>query len=246
MKKINPISDEDLTAYLDNELDSAARMKIEAALKTDQALQERLASLQFDIKDLQNAFDALSAVSPPLPDLASMTVTSYSRRFVRLALPVCLALGLVVGAGLATWQAQDKRGWMDYVAAYQALYVNATLSTVEVSDEDIATSLTSLGGVLGHDIRPAQTDSVLSFRRGQLLGYQGNSLVQLAYLSPIGDPVALCIIRLDEAATTEVAVTNLEGMAAAHWQKDGLAFLLIGGTDTALIQNAAERMAGRL
>ncbi len=239
-------SDEVLTAYLDNEVDISIMNAIEDALISDAALNERLASLQFPTRALNSAFEGLLAVAPVMPDLPASTEPVEPHRTQRLAMAACLVLGVAMGAGLMSWRAHQPVGWMDYVAAYQALYVNATLTSVETDQDETAANLAALGAALGYELSAAENDSVLEFKRGQLLGYKGSALVQLAYLSPLGEPVALCIIRSEGAGASDISVVTLEGMAAAHWEKDGFAFLLIGGTDSALIKGAADRMAERL
>lgn len=238
-------TDEQLTAYLDNEADAATASAIKAALATDAALQNRLDALQIPAGALNKAFSSLLVAAPAAPSLPPASAVGASRKAPYWTMAACLALGVAIGAGSAFWRPKDAN-WMDYVAAYQALYVNATLATVQDSPEEASARLATLGAVLGRDISPARADSILQFKRGQLLGYQGNPLVQLAYLSPTGDPVALCIIRVDDPGPSAVTLTRLEGMAAAYWQRDGLAYLLIGGKDAALIRDAAGRMATKL
>ncbi|CAN0575828.1 unnamed protein product, partial [Ectocarpus sp. 12 AP-2014] len=124
-------------------------------------------------------------------------------------------------------------------------YVNGTLADFNTTQAEIDAALLHLGTVVGRDLTAAPLDTVLEYKRGQVLGYQGQPLIQLAYLSPLGDPVALCLIRT-EGADTDVEMTALEGLAAAKWQRDGVAYLLIGGTDTGLIKEAAARLSDAL
>ena len=125
------------------------------------------------------------------------------------------------------------------------LYVNGTLADVEATQTETDAALEHLGTVFGHDLTAAPRDAVLEYKRGQVLGYQGQPLIQLAYLSPLGDPVALCLIRTGDA-DTGVELTVMEGLAAATWQRDGVAYLLIGGTDSGLIEDAAARFSDAL
>lgn len=239
-------SDEVLTAYIDNEVDPSTKAAIKHALRSDAVLAERLASLHFATNGLNESFDSLLDVAPAMPELPASKPAKTSRGRQGLTLAASLVLGLILGAGLMSLRAPQPPGWMDYVAAYQALYVNGTLSD-EVADPDAtAADLSALSATLGYDVSKAEHASNLDFKRGQILGYNGRPLVQLAYLSPTGDPVALCVIKSEGGSRSDVSVARLEGMAAAHWEKDGFAFLLIGGTDQALITDAAQQMAERL
>jgi len=62
--------------------------------------------------------------------------------------------------------------------------------------------------------------------------------------------VALCIMRSnkqsDQAVQTAVEVSDMEGMSAATWEKEGYTYLLIGGRDAHLIRDTAEQLAIRL
>jgi anti-sigma factor RsiW len=245
MTEPRSFTDEDLTAYLDGEVDTATERAMATALVSDVALQERLASLQISVVVLNEAFGGLLAAAPALPALPIQATSSTLGKIPKMAMAACLVLGIALGTGVMSWRAQSA-DWKDYVAAYQSLYVNATLASVAMTPDETILNLVSLGAVLDHDISAAQTDKILQFKRGQLLGYQGRPLVQLAYLTLQGEPMALCIIRIEGGGQSDIRLTNLEGMAAAHWEKDGLAYLLIGGTDDALIKDAADRMVDRL
>ena len=240
-------TDEDLTAYLDAESDPATRRQIAAALADDAELRQRLNAMQFPRDAVKSAFDDLLVAAPAMPALTPLPASLHRGGWPRalMAMAACLVIGVTVGTGLTKWYSQPG-GWKSYVAAYQSLYVNGTLSVVQDSESDAGLRLAALGEILGKDLGPAQTDTVLEFKRGQLLGFRGHPLVQLAYLTPLGEPVALCIMRAKGASDSAVTTTELEGMAGAQWERDGLAYLLIGGSDSALIKDAADRLAARL
>lgn len=235
--------DEELTAYLDDELDAAMRQSIETALRTDPALQQRLEGLRIPSDAIVAAFDQLQAAAPAMPDMppmaprrANVSVRSFA------ALAACLLIGAVVGV-MSVPDRSVQKGWMEYVAAYQALYVSETLSSVSLQETVMDGQLEQLGEILGRDLTAARSETTLDFKRGQLLGYKGKALVQLAYLSPRGTPVALCIIKSENAESSSPELTRLEGMSAAHWTEDGYAFLLIGGEDDDLIEKASESLS---
>lgn len=246
MNETHRFTDEDLTAYLDGEAEAGMQAAIMAALVSEPALKARLSGLQISVTTLRESFDSLLASAPPLPALPGRVPdTAAPAPLPKATLAACLVLGLALGAGLMSLR-ERAPDWMDYVAAYQALYVESTLNTAGLSTVEKDLNLASLGAVLGHNLEQAGADSILDFKRGQILGYKGQPLIQLAYLGPMGEPVALCIIRTGSAERVGVTLTRLEGMAAAHWQQDGLAFLLIGGTDSTLIAGAADRLSAEI
>lgn len=247
MTEARYFSDEVLTAYIDGEADQSTRNAIETALRTDAVLAERLASLEIPIGGVSRAFDGLLDIAPGIPELPATSHDAVGKRNRGIVLAASLVVGLVFGAGIMSWRTPQPPGWMDYVAAYHALYVNETLADVVPDTDTSAITLSALSATLGYELSQADQDGLLEFRRGQILGYQGRPLVQLAYLSSTGDPVALCIIRSQTTgSTSEISVSRLEGMAAAHWEKNGFEFLLIGGTDQTVITDAAQQLAGWL
>ncbi len=239
-------TDQVLTAYLDDEVDAKTRDALQSALAHDVELQGRLTELRFPIKYLDAAASELLSAAPPPPELDAPQKVANAGNRHRLALVASLVVGLLAGAALMSLRPNTPGNWMDYVAAYQALYVNETLSGVDTDSEAITASLDVLSATLGLDLGPAPSDDTLRFKRGQILGYRGKALVQLAYLNPLGEPVALCIIRSETDRVAPISTTTLEGMAAAFWEENGYAFILIGGTDAAMIETAAEGIMERL
>lgn len=241
----NVISDEDLTAYLDGEAGADLLARIKTALKEDRGLQDRLDLLAVPMESMKEAFGDVITAAPEMPPLPNQPNSIQSPTSVRFW--TALAASAILGAVIGFWglQKAQTKDWRDYAAAYHVLYVNRTLADVQTSPSQTMAEVEQLGAVLGHDLAPAPLDKVLDFKRGQVLGYQGQPLVQLAYLSPLGDPVALCLIRTN-GADRSVQMSELEGLSAATWQSDGIAYLLIGGTDAGLIQNAAARFSDAL
>lgn len=243
MMKPNSITDELLTAYLDGETDAETSRNIEVALQTDPDLRARLELHSMPVGDVRLAFDRLLDAAPEAPEFPPHRyhIQSIGRKTVFAAVAASLIMGVGLGIALTASQ-KNASDWKDYAAAYHALYVEGTLSTVDVTETDQVVQLASLSELLGQDLNSARVDRVLQFKRGQLLGYQGNPLIQLAYLTPAGDPVALCITRTRNESDQVVSTGTLEGMAAAEWNRDGFSYLLIGGTDYDLIEKAAKRL----
>lgn len=226
-------SDEELTAYLDGEADAANVAALEAQLSMDPALASRLDQLRLPIDAMRTAFDGMLQNAP------NVELAPEPKPALRLLpLAASLIVGVALGASLMLRPTPDAPGWMDYVASYQALYVTATLDTVDVPKVQQDAQLQALSEVLGRDVTNAAKFSGVAFKRGQVLGFKGRPLVQLAYLSPEGEPLALCIIRSDKAAQV-IKETELEGMRAAHWSDGEFAYLLIGGSDPEAVATLA-------
>ena len=86
----------------------------------------------------------------------------------------------------------------------------------------------------------------LDYKRAQVLGFEGQPIVHLAFLSKIGAPVALCIKRVGHPSKSAVHTTEMRGMSAVTWSKGNYEFLLVGGRDAELLTKAATKFAERL
>lgn len=238
------ITDEDLTAYLDDELDAAERRRVDEALSQCAALRARLSDLDLSVSDVAKAFDA-TLQNAPAPDLPPAPASKAPLR-AGLGLAAALLVGLGLGAlwSPVTHQSPEP-DWTQLVATYQMLYVPQTLGGGAPSPGEATQKLAQLSEVLGRDLTPAITVDNLEFRRAQMLGLEGAPLVQIAYQNSNGAPFAICVTPLNEAdyaPKTEI----LAGLAATHWAKDGFGFVVIGGDDLDFVSTLSETLHGRI
>ena len=246
-------SDEELTAYLDGEVESAARAEIERALTQDAQLRARLDALSLDKAPLQEGLDALLTSAPQAPswDEAEAAFAKPERParhgWRRTAVAAALALVIGFGSGIL-FGGKSEPGWHDYVASYHALYSNSTLAYFDQPEALAEAELARVSSAIGKSIelpvlsQPEQFD----YKRAQILSFEGRPLIQLAFLTQVGTPIVLCIIQSSDADESAVRLTELEGMSAAIWSKGGYEFILIGGQDEALIADAAALYAERI
>jgi anti-sigma factor RsiW len=240
-------TDEELTAYLDGEHAFAPVAEIDAALKKDADLRQRLDQMMLDRDALKGAFDALLKQAPPAPPAAMPAANNNSKTvapWYRQAAAAVVLLAL--GAGLGNWMSMSQRqldGWQDYAAAYHMLYGKDTLANVAPTADDAGVQLQRVSDVLGKPValdKLAAADAI-SFKRAQVLEYYGQPLVQIAFTTEKGDPVAFCIMRSTESKS--VVVGENQGLASAEWSQDGYDYLLIGGKDQKLIQDMAAKLS---
>ncbi len=247
MSKTVDYSDEQLTAYLDGEMSGQDAAALERALEQETGLRDRLERLRIDTEAIRRAGDALLDSAPAIPDaLAQPAAEAPAPRAFRLPAMAAVALLCVfAGAGLTKllFPAPEET-WQDFAAIYHALYVANTLNHIEQTEAAAEAELIRVSGAIGKTIDLDELKSgPLDYKRAQILGYKGKPLLQLAFLSKIGAPVALCIYRSGDAAKAAVAAATLRGLSSATWSKDGYEYLLIGGTDQKLITDAAKAFA---
>lgn len=244
-------TDEDLTAYLDGEADETLRGELEKALAQDAKLQERIEALGADTGSIRKAFDALLVEAPTPPPILDDWTPSQSRRNPAVAGAVaatavaCLLLGVAVGW---VYKASQDTTWQAFAAAYHALYVTRTLSEIDQPRDAARAELARVSEALGKQVKFEKIGEIeqLDYKRAQVLGFRGRPLVQLAFLSKLGAPVALCIIRSNGRRGMAVRMTRMHEMSAAQWIKDGYEYLLIGGDDDAMLKMAAAHFSEQL
>lgn len=240
-------SDEQLTAFLDGEAEHAPVGEIEEQLRSDAGLRARLDALRTDPGDITAAFNTLLPDAPDVPEFLADGVTSQTGgrgpwRIAGYAAAAALVAGFIGFAGGSYWSQKPEPGWIAVVADYQALYVNGTLADIQRPPEEARSELDRVAGTFGKELpfSSITANQQLDFKRAQLLGFKGKPLVQLAFLSEAGEPIALCIIKSGKPGNAAVKTSALKGMQTAVWRKDGYAYVLIGGKDAGLIESAAE------
>lgn len=233
-------SDEQLIAYLDGEVDFAPISDIDAALATDEALARRLDTLRHHRSRLAAGFQAAldPAKKPPL-----VLQAANQNTWIKHAIAASL-IGLVIGFGAGRFGAPSPAdGWKDYVAAYHFLYTSATIAAVDNTPAMQQQELNRVGNAIGKQLSAANLRALpdVAYKRAQILGFNGQPLLQLTFVTETGEPLALCILKAGASRAKPVQLSQLEGMSAASWQADGYDYLLIGGQDDALLERVASQ-----
>lgn len=238
-------TDEQLTAFLDGEADAELYAQIEVALETDEALGEQLAGLDIPIAQIAQAYDALLTQAPPMPALP-VQVQGLSRRGVGIwgmvgvfGTGIAAGLAMAIFSGLGT-TAPAQTGWKAVVASYQSLYSPDTLAGASIDPTEAQAQLVQVSELIGADLTQLPQIDGLTFKRAQVLGFKGKIFVQLAFVRSDGTPVALCIIDAKTKVSTPINSEEFFGMAAASWNIDGRAYLLIGGDAVPTTQSEAK------
>ena len=220
-------SDEELTAFLDGQASPQLTEQIAAAAEGDDILQDRIEQLEAPVAQLRAAFEPDRITAPKMPDhIGAASLRVWTRLAVPAAMAACFALGLFVAPKF-----QQGAGWVDQVASYQALYVTETLNGAA---QDPAATQAALGQAntnLGFEFYQAPQIEGMTFKRAQILAVDGETLLQLAYLSDDGVPYALCVTRVANDQDG-VSIGMSHALATASWVQDGLGFVLVSGQDT--------------
>jgi len=249
---MSDFTDDQLLAYLDGGLTDDESRDVEEAVMRDPALETRLMALDPLASSVSAAF---ASVPDParLAEIDKAPRTPVQRRRISVSgvsgLIAAGVFGLGVGYVLFSGPAPQVEiaaapSWKGQVAAYHSLYVAETLGEGSADQNEIAEQLTIAESVLGLDLPEAVLNDLgeLSLRRTQILGFNGATLVQIAFQSAEGAPISLCIIKGDRTAKPSVVMERLAGLSSASWSSESHGFLLIGGEDDAIIAETAEKL----
>jgi anti-sigma factor RsiW len=244
------ITDETLTAYLDGELDDGLTRNIKEMSLADTSLAARLASLQFDRDALVRDYAALSDDAPVdllragMGDTADTETTRISAGrkpgwMMAAACAACLMIGALMGAG-AGWFTEADKSWREAVAEYQVLYATETLAWNSVPATEIDDTLKRLSDRVGVQLTRQKLEvSGTEFRRGQMLRFGQDPLVQIAYLHDGKTPVAFCMTPEAVADYAPKRETR-EGLPIVHWAKGGVSYMVIGDIPAVQLSRMAD------
>ncbi|AGS20609.1 anti-sigma factor family protein [Rhizobium etli] len=256
-------SDEDLTAFIDGELTAEDAAQIEAIVKEDESVAERLeflarASLPFEqafAPLLQEAprekLERMLEAIPAREDPKAVSAPAASRRRFLAALAASLVAGIaidraVLGLGRGFSAKDESSEWRAVVADYISLYTAETLAGPTPAGESQAAQLAPLDDKLGLSLSPeAVSLPGVDFKRALLLQYDGKPLAQIAYLDPETGPMALCIVQSD-AGPKAPDLESRKGMNVVYWSNGRHAFMLIGRIPGSRVQELAESVRSRL
>jgi anti-sigma factor RsiW len=246
-------SDEQLVAYLDDQLDIEQRSRIDAAIAEDSTLNLRLQWLARSCLPFKEAYAELGQQAPldrlqsMLDTLPSPELPSMNRRWF-LAAAAGLVLSSVVADRLFLgWQlSQEKTNWRGLVADYMSLYVPQTLEHLPSDEASQSAQLRIIDTRLGLNLTPAQLVLPRSeFKRAQILEYDGVPIAQITYLDPVHGPIALCATR-SNSGSRHLAHERRHDMNVVYWADMEHAWMLIGHNPAAELEGMATVLRTRL
>ena len=238
-------TDEHLTAYLDGEADAELHTSITDALQTEAQLGERLAQLDIPVAAITQAYHALLDQAPAMPPLQTPYARGPRQGFSIWGTAGVFGTGITAGLAMAVFSGlgtpePKQPGWKAVAASYQSLYSTETFTAGDIDAIEAQLQLAHVSQVLGTDVTQLPQVSGLTFKRAQVLGFKGKPLAQLSFARTDGTPIALCIINTKNQDRQPIKLEELFGMAAASWNVDGVAYLLIGGDAAPITQTEAK------
>jgi hypothetical protein len=136
--------------------------------------------------------------------------------------------------------------WRQVVSEYLSLYTTETLASIPDNAAVREQELSSVGAKTGLTLALQKIAlPELSFKRAQLLQYEGKRLGQIAYLDPESGPIALCFIASD-LPDSKLQMEQRQGFNVVYWSRGRYSFMLIGRTPARRLQKLASELFEQL
>ncbi|QCY12134.1 transcriptional regulator [Pseudomonas sp. MPC6] len=246
-------SDEQLVAYLDDQLDSEQRRRIDAAIAEDSLLNLRLQWLARSSLPFKNAYDELARQAPTerlqsmLDTLPSPARPAMNRRWFLAAAAGLVVCGVVADRLFLSWQSSSqKNSWRALVADSMALYVPQTLDHLPSDEAAQRAQLRTIDARLGLNLAPARLALPRAqFKRAQILEYDGVPIAQMTWLDPAHGPLALCVTRAN-SGSRPFAHERRRGLNVVYWADMEHAWMLLGHNPAAELEDMARLLRSRL
>lgn len=250
---MNTPSDEQLVAYLDDELDHDQRSQLDSLIADDPLLNLRVQWLSRSNLPYRDAYDELARQAPldrlqaRLDAAPSPQRPGLSRRwFIGAAAAGMLFAGVAADRLFLGWQAQQSHNWRELVGDYMALYVPQTLEYLATDEASQLAQLRTVDARLGLNLSPAKLKLPgAQFKRAQLLEYDGVPIAQMTWLDATHGPLALCVTRTNSGSQT-LAHERRHGMNVVYWTEREHAWMLIGHNPASDLEDMAKMFKTRL
>jgi len=232
-KPSEPVSEMDLHAFVDNQLDAVRRREVAAHLDANPEAAARVADYRAQNAAIKAALDPISAESLP----RRLGLPAASRRAIHARWAAAAAVLLVAG-GVFGWQAGGMRAPARAAATavvHQAVVAHAVFTPqkrhpVEVGGNEEAHLVTWLSKVLGAPLKaPRLTDAGYLLVGGRLLSAPDGPAAQFMYEDKDGKRLTLYAVT-DPAQRGKTAFRYAEekGVAVFYWIDGPLGYALAG------------------
>jgi anti-sigma factor RsiW len=252
------VTDADLVAFVDNRLSPERREVMMSLARQDSAIASRIAALTEGTPMLGEAFRPLLSSLPPefearlrskaeeMNRTSMPTLERPTRRWfaMGLATAASFAIGSVAG-GLYMQRRSASGDWREAVAQYHALYGMATTAGLNPLPEDVGQQLQAVSLALGRPLgNIANTLPDLTFKRAQVLEFEGGPLIQIVFETPGKTAIAFCLKRSRDAARAPTLEKH-NGLALSSWTRDGVDELVVARLPSQQILDLAQRLSQR-
>jgi anti-sigma factor RsiW len=278
-------SDETLIAYLDGELDIAAREEVAAAMDREPQLRERASALTDSAAVLRAAMDEVLREDVPqrlidaargstersVIDLmaerarrisvANLTQQWGTRRFwvgAAVAASLCLFVGAGGGyfaahgpadTGTTVASAQTPSYWLDNIAGYHRLLINAGVNEQSLVDvpPNGDQSRKNIQKLPAGFRTPNLKTWGLTFDGARYLIVEGQPATQLFYVSQDKKLGSITmVVGATGKSDTPIVSERRDDMNFVYWRHAGHAYALVGTADVNALRSIAKDIVSQL
>jgi anti-sigma factor RsiW len=238
-----PVTEDELHAYVDNELPAERCVDVEAWLAAHADDAARVQSWRAMADALHARYDGVADESVP-KRLEIERLVRQPRRWIYGAVAASL-MAFVAGGGVG-WMARGvaaspsafQNFTLDALDAHR-LYVVEVRHPVEVAGSERAHLVAWLSKRCGYDVKaPELEDTGLKLVGGRLLPGPEAPAAFLMYESPNGERFTLYASRAD-TGTAQMRYAVREGDGALYWADHGVGYVLSGPTDKDRLKQVA-------
>ncbi|SCM75465.1 putative transmembrane anti-sigma factor [uncultured Pleomorphomonas sp.] len=253
MSDRHTITEADLNAYLDGELQPAERAAVEAYLADHPADRERVAAWRDQSAALRALYGHVAEETPPAR-LSPRRLAAERRRHVgRAVTAAAAALVLVIAGGAGGWIGRGlvmpdavETTLIGEAEAAHALYTPEVLHPVEVNGQDGAHLSKWLSRRLDRSlVIPDLSSEGFSLVGGRLLPAAASAAALLMYENRDGARVTLYVVP-NAGKETAMRFSARDGLAAVSWQAEALGCVLVGNLPRETLLNLAKASYGSL
>ncbi len=250
-EKARSISEEELHAFVDGQLEGPRHDRIAAAIASDPELAQRAEALRRLSDAMHAAYD--SVLDDPVPaEMLTTVIDRHPAPLLRLAaVAAWMVIGGVIGALIASTaglepgvEAISERPLPKEAAYAHAVYVPEVRHPVEVGADErdhLNTWLSKrlANPVVAPDIRQAGFQLV----GGRLLPDAGRPAAQFMYEDDEGSRITLYVRGHTESARDTARRHAEDGdIGVVYWLDGSLAYALAGGIERARLEAIAEEI----
>jgi len=242
MTDSDPLTDIDILAYVDGQLDNAPQRKaaVEAMIAESPHEQARVAAYRRQTEALRQAYG--DRIADPVPERLLRSVNARPRRVPRGRIAAAASVAAVMLAGYTGWtvaQWQSNPGWSAQALLEETYRDLASRQGPRAAAPATAASAPARGRIgtvaAGSAIGRLSDEISLTVRAPDLgdLGYEivaresiaqgGNETVRLTYAGPSGEAVHLYLSPRWDERESEPQVTRRGDISMGYWVNGPLA-----------------------
>lgn len=261
---IQPVTLDDLMAYVDGQLDAQRCQQVEALIASDALVAERVAGMRAQRQALRAHYDPVLTEPIPMRLLASRRQTTSAP--VRMAsIAAALLIGLTVGSA-GTWQylgytsgssanmassgsQMDLPHFVHQAAVAHIAFVPDVRRPVEIYSAQENQLVTWLSKRLGRQLKvPDLTRAGFSLVGGRLLpGEVNKPAAQFMYENPAGQRITLYLRGMAQPTPeTAFRFSEQDGIATFYWVDLDWGYALSGDLPRATLLNVANSVYQQL